>query len=216
MEIRINKNLLLPIVIIVIALVVGIVLLLSDRTKQKPIASSSKQTDQAAGNTAVAKSQPQISANARTLELVVPGMFCAGCKASVEGYLSSVAGIEFVEARLTPRKSATVIYNPDKISKEEIVKNQVFDTYGPAGIISDEPFNPASTQLNESQKNTVPLAIQQKTNQVSQLLREKQQAGKDISTIQEQLDKVNEFLQKGLNREAENLLDGIIKELENL
>ncbi len=211
MEIRFNKNLLLPMVIIVMALFAGGILLLFDKPKQKPIVSSA-QTQQ----TNKTGDKQQISANARKLELTVPGMFCAGCKASVEGYLSSVPGVEYVEARLTPQKSATVIYNPDTITKEEIVKNQVFDTYGPAGVISDEPFNPAGTQLNQSQKNTTPLAIQQKSNQVSQLLRQKQQAGKDISSIQVQLKEVDNLLQKAQYQKAENLLDKIITQLESL
>lgn len=142
MEIRINKNLLLPIAIIIVAVFVGGILLLFDKPKQKPIASS-VQTQ----HTKKTGDKQQISANARALELSVPGMFCAGCKASVEGYLSSVPGIEFVESRLTPRKSATIIYNPDKITKEEIIKNQIFDTYGPATIIADETFHGSTEQL---------------------------------------------------------------------
>ncbi len=138
MEIRINKNLLLSIVIIFIALLIGGAVLLSDKPNQQPVVSST-QTEQQTNRTA---NTQQISANARKLELSAPGMFCPGCTASVEGYLSSIPGIEFVEARLTPRKSATVIYNPDKITKEEIVKNQIFDTYGPVTIISDASFDP--------------------------------------------------------------------------
>lgn len=211
MEIRINKNLLLPIAIIFIALLVGGIVLLSDKPKQQPVVSSPQTEKQP--NKAV--NTQQISANARKLEVSVPGMFCAGCKASVEGYLFSVPGIEYVEARLTPRKSATIIYNPDKITKEQIVKNQIFDTYGPATIISDEKFQGSVEQLNKTQTN-LPPSIQEKTNRVSQLLIQKQQAGVTTNVIQEQLYEVNSLLQTEQYQKAEELLDSIIKELENV
>lgn len=142
-------------------------------------------------------------------------MFCAGCKASVKGYLSSVPGIEFVETRLTPRKSATVIYNPDKITKEQIVKSQVFDTYGPATIISDEAFQGSSEQLKQT-TITLPPAIQEKTNRVSQLLIQKQRDGVDIAAIQKRLNEVDSRLSSGEYQQASQILDKIINDLESI
>lgn len=211
MEIRINKNLLLPIAIIFIALFVGGIVLVSDKPKQQPVVSS-PQTETQPNKTV---NTQQISADARKLELAVPGMFCAGCKASVEGYLSSVPGIEFVEARLTPRKSATVIYNPDKITKEEMIKNQIFDTYGPATIISDETFQGSAEQLNQT-KIDLPPSIQEKTNHVSELLIQKQRESINTTTIQKKLEEMNDLLSSGKYQEAEHLLDIIIQELKQL
>lgn len=211
MEIRINKNLLLPIAIIFIALLIGGVVLLSDKPNQQPVVSST-QTEQQTNRTA---NTQQISANARKLELSVPGMFCPGCTASVEGYVSSLPGVAFVQARLTPTKSATIIYNPDQITKEQIIKSQIFDTYGPATIIYDASFDPTTEKLNQSTTSVSPV-IQQKTNRVSQLLARKQKEGADTEAIQKQLDKVNTFLSDGNNQEAEKLLDIIITQLERL
>lgn len=211
MEIRVNKNLLPPIIIIFIALIIGGMVLLSNKIQQKPKSSTQIQAEQQ-----IAQSKtPIISTNARKLELAVPGMFCPGCKASVEGYLSSVPGIEYVEAKLTPRKSATVIYNPDIVTKEQIVKNQIFDTYGPATIISDEAFQGSLEQLNQTTIN-IPPSIQEKTNRVSKLLKQKTDAGANVQDNQLQLDKMDKLLQSQQYQEAESLLDQIITKLEQL
>ena len=116
-----NKNVIIPVTIIIAAALIGGVVLLS-------------------GGNSEMNEQLVASDSLRTLELSVPGMSCAGCSAGVEGYVSSIPGVKLVEARLTPTKSATVIYDSDVVSKEEIIKNQIFDLFG-VKIITDEKFS---------------------------------------------------------------------------
>ena len=124
-----NKNVIIPVTIIIAAALIGGVVLLSE------------------GNSEM-KAQLVASDSLRTLELSVPGMSCAGCSAGVEGYVSSILGVKLVEARLTPTKSATVIYDSDVVSKEEIIKHQIFDLFG-VKIITDEKFS-GSVPVTES------------------------------------------------------------------
>jgi copper chaperone CopZ len=81
----------------------------------------------------------QSKASLRKLELEIPSMFCAGCVASVENYLSAVAGVTSVTARLTPTHSATVFYNPSIVSQKELLSNEVFDIYTKPSVVSDTP-----------------------------------------------------------------------------
>jgi copper chaperone CopZ len=138
-------------------------------------------------------------------------MVCAGCAASIEGYVKAMPGVFDGSVSLIT-KSGTFYYNPTKVTKEQIVKNTIFDIYSPI-IVSDEPYDPARDQLTKAITRPIPIAIQEKSVRVSQLLGEKHI---DIKQIQAKLDAVNTFLQEGRNQEAEGLLDEIIKELENL
>jgi copper chaperone CopZ len=82
----------------------------------------------------------QSTATLRKLELEIPSMFCAGCTASVENYLSVVPGVQAVTARLTPTKSATVFYDPAAVSQETILANEIFNAYNDPQVVSDEFF----------------------------------------------------------------------------
>lgn len=188
-----NKNILVPIAIIAAALLIGGAVLYSGQNKN-------------AGT-------PAYPESARVLTLSIPKMVCAGCAASVEGWVKSMPGV--LEGSVTlATKSGLFLYNPSKVTKEQIVKNSIFDIY-PAIIVSDEEYDPARHRFGQAVQQ-IPIAIQQKSNRASQLFAEKQKLGIDVARIQTEFDKVNAFLQTGRNQEAESLLDAIIKELENL
>jgi copper chaperone CopZ len=189
-----NKNTLLPVTIIIAALFIGGAVVLSGQNKSSDSGINQPLPD-----------------NLRVLTLSIPNMICAGCAASIEGYVNSMPGVYDGSVSLVT-KSGIFFYDPSKVSKEQIVKNTIFDIYAPI-IASDEQYDPARHQLSKANARPVPIAIQQKSIQVSQLLREK---NVDIEQIQTRLDQVDTFLQEGRNQEAENLLDEIIKELENL
>lgn len=189
-----NKNILLPIAIIITALLIGSAVLFSGQNNDNNI--------------------PVYPNNARVLTLSVPNMVCAGCAASVESYVKAMPGV--LEGSVTlATKSGVFLYDSSKITKEEIIKNTIFDIYPPV-IVSDEKYDPSRHQFAESDTQSISITIQQKSNRASQLLTERQKLGIDMAQIQAKLDKVNEFLQTGRNQEAESLLDVIIKELENL
>jgi len=124
-----NKNIIIPLSIIIAAALVGGVVIFS-------------------GGNSSSNEQLVAADNLRALELSVPGMFCAGCSASVEAYVSSVPGVKRVQASLTT-KSATVVYDPGVVTKEEIAENNIFDIYG-GSIVSDEKFS-GSVLPTESQ-----------------------------------------------------------------
>lgn len=189
-----NKNIIFPIAIIAAALLIGSAVLYSGQNKGTSIST-----------------YPD---NARVLILSIPKMVCAGCAASVEGYVKAMPGV--LEGLVTlATKTGIFLYDPSKVAKEEIVKNTIFEIYSPI-IVSDEKYDPSRHQFNEVDAPSIPVAIQQKSNRASQLLTEKQERGIDMARIKSEFDKVNEFLQTGRNQEAESLLDAIIKELENL
>lgn len=189
-----NKNIFLPIAIIIAALLIGSAVLFSGQNKGASVSA--------------------YPANARVLTLSIPGMRCAGCAASVEGYVKAMPGVLESSVSLIT-KSGIFLYDPSKVTKEEIVKNTVFDIYPPV-IVSDEKYDPSRHRFVGTNTQSIPVAIQQKSNRASQLLAEKQKLGIDVTQIQAKFDKVNAFLQTGRSQEAENLLDSIIKELENL
>lgn len=189
-----NKNILFPIAIIAAALLIGSAVLYSGQNKD---ASISTYPD-----------------NTRVLTLSIPKMVCAGCAASVEGYVKAMPGV--LEGSVTLAiKSGIFLYDPSKVTKEEIVKNTIFEIYSPV-IVSDEKYDPSRHQFNEANAPSIPVAIQQKSNRASQLFTEKQGLGIDVTRIQAEFDRVDQLLQTGRNQEAESLLDVIIKELENL
>ena len=155
------------------------------------------------------------SANLRKLELSVPGMFCAGCTASVEGYVSAMPGVKRVQARLTPAKSATVVYDSAAVTKEAIIKNSIFDAYG-AEIISDEKFSGKILTTESSEGLAVPNDIQDKSRQVAQLLQQRSGEGKDVSAAQSLFNQVNSDIERGNFANANATLDTIISLLQKL
>lgn len=79
------------------------------------------------------------SGNYRELTLSINGMACSGCAASIQGILQSLDGVVSSKTSLAT-KSAVVIYDPSKISKEAIVKNEIFYGSYSAEIVSDKPY----------------------------------------------------------------------------
>jgi len=155
------------------------------------------------------------SDNLRALELSVPGMFCAGCTASVEGYISSVPGVKRVQARLSPERSATIVYDPDVITKEEIVKNNIFDVYG-VDIISDGQFSGSVLPTESTGGVAIPQGIQDKSQQTATLLQQRSNEGKDVSGAQALFNQVNTDITQGDFAQANNSLDAIIQILQSL
>lgn len=191
-----NKNIILPLAIIIAATLIGGAVLFS-------------------GDSAPAEEDLAGASNLRALEVAVPGMFCAGCTASVEGYVSSVPGVKRVQARLVPEKSATVIYDPETVSKEEIIKNQVFDIYG-VSIISDEPFSGDILPPKSRDGLVVPQDIQDRSRQVALLLKQRADEGKDVSTAQVLFNQINSGVEQGDFQNARALLDAVTYLLQNL
>ena len=189
-----NKNILLPTSIIIVALLIGGAVLYSGQNKSAVV--------------------PAYPSNARFLVLSIPNMVCSGCAASIEGYVKAMPGVLGGSVALAT-KSGAFLYDPSKVTKAEIIKNTIFDIYPPV-IVSDETYDPSRHQFAETNAQSIPVAIRQKSNRASQLFTEKQKLGIDMAQIQTELNKVNEFLQAGRSQEAESLLDSIIKQLENL
>ena len=187
-----NKNILLPTSIIIVALLIGGAVLYSGQNKSAVV--------------------PAYSSNARFLVLSIPNMVCAGCAASIEGYVKAMPGVLEGSVALAT-KSGTFLYDPSKVTKEEIIKNTIFDIYSPV-IVSDEAYDPSRHQFGKANAQPIPVSIQQKSNRASQLFAEKLKLGIDLTQIQTEFDRVNEFLQTGRNQEAESLLDDIIQQLE--
>lgn len=192
-----NKNIIIPLFIIAVALLIGGAVLFfgNKEPSNEQLAASSE--------------------NLRTLELLVPGMFCAGCSASVENYVSSVPGVKRVQARLSPTKSATVVYDPDVITKEEIIKNPVFDIYG-VSITSDEQFKGSIAPTQGQGGRAIPQEIQDKSQQAALLLQQRSNEGKDVSAAQILLNQVNNEIEQGNFANASALLDTIINLLQDL
>ncbi len=192
-----NKNIIIPFIIIIVAVVIGGAILFF-------------------GNGAITNKQlTESSKNLRTLELSVPGMFCSGCTASVEGYVSSMPGVKRVQARLIPTKSATVVYDPDVITKEKIIKNKVFDLYG-VSIISDKVFIGSVLPLKSYNGTNIPKIIKNKSQQVVLLLKQKISEGKNVSAAKSLFNQVNSNIDHGNFSNASTLLDTIISLLKNL
>lgn len=76
-------------------------------------------------------------ANYRQLDLKINGLSCAGCAYGAEYISKQLNGV--LEARVYyPLGTTLVIYDPMKITKEEVVKaSDVF----PATIVDDKPYN---------------------------------------------------------------------------
>ena len=155
------------------------------------------------------------SDNLRELEVAVPGLFCAGCTASVEGYISAVLGVKRVQARLSPTKSATIIYDPDVVTKEEIVENSIFDVYD-VSITSDDKFGGSVLPTESTGGVAIPQDIQDKSQQAAALLQQRSSEGKDVSGAQSLFNQVNTDIERGNFAQASNSLDTVIQILQSL
>lgn len=182
-----------PLAIIAAALLVGTAVVFSQRPQPANLPAGQEQ-------------------NLRVLKLSVSGMVCAGCAASVESYLKAMPGVVDATASLA-EKSATVLYDPARVTSEQVTKNTIFDVYAPT-VVSDEPYDPSRGPFRRSPAASIPASIQQKSNRVAEALAEKQKAGQETSAVQTKLESVNGLLADGKFTEAESLLGLILQELE--
>ena len=64
-----------------------------------------------------------------TVNLALPGLFCSGCAYSSQNALKGIPGV--VDAKVSfDDKSGTVIYDPNLVTSEEIVSNDLIQAYG--------------------------------------------------------------------------------------
>lgn len=103
--------------------------------------------------------------NLRKLNLNIDGMFCIGCSGSVEGAVSAMPGVVKVSAN-AKTDSGYVIYDSSKVTKEEIVKNSIFQVY-PATIVSDKKF---SGDIFSIGSDDIPLQVQSKLTELANTL----------------------------------------------
>ena len=154
--------------------------------------------------------------NLRALELSIPGMFCAGCSASVEANISPLAGVERVEARLAPTKSATIVYDSDIIKSEEIINNEIFSVFGGATVVSDEEFTGSVLPATSDDGLAIPQDIQDLSLQVVALLQDKESQGKDVSPAKGLFNQVNSDITRGSFENARSMLNSIVSILSAL
>lgn len=181
-----NKNLLIPLIIIISGIFIGSALLFSENNKSGSL------------NANVAQ------ANLKKLNLEIKGMFCIGCRASIVKSLESTEGI--IRADADPKTdSGWVIYDPLKITKEEILSNKIFKIY-PARIISEEDFK---GKISKAQSSEIPKSIQTKLNILVKRVNEGL-VELDTSSIEN----LNKLIENKNWKEAEKLLDEILKNYE--
>jgi copper chaperone CopZ len=77
--------------------------------------------------------------NLRTTTLKVEGMVCQGCKMTVERYLESMDGTKRISVSLS-NQEATVIYDPDITSAENLSNAKVFQGAYSATIMEDKKY----------------------------------------------------------------------------
>ena len=69
------------------------------------------------------------------LNVKISGMTCVGCSSGVQSILQSLDGV--VDATVSYQEgTGEIIYNPNIITKEQIINSDAFSTY-PAEIVSD-------------------------------------------------------------------------------
>lgn len=84
----------------------------------------------------VNKNNAITSSDLHKVYVKISGMDCGGCATGVQSILQSLNGV--VEARVNyPEGTGEIIYNPDVLTKEDIINSDAFSTYT-AEIVSDE------------------------------------------------------------------------------
>ena len=181
-----SKNFLIPLTIILGGALIGGVLLFSGGSNNNSIGADVTQ------------------ANLRKADLEIKNMFCVGCRSSVVNSVMGLSGV--VQADADPRTdSGWVIYDPEKISKEQIVAASIFQAY-PAKILNDNKYT-GSTQNEQAEK--IPLEIEQKLNLLAQKLQER---GVELEPFfQKELD---DAINGGYWDKANNLLDNFLQSYE--
>lgn len=68
----------------------------------------------------------------KKIQLVISGMSCNGCAASIERVLNRLAGIKEAKASY-PKEGATITFNEEIVSKEKIIETIESLGYGVKG-----------------------------------------------------------------------------------
>jgi copper chaperone CopZ len=180
-----NKQLFIPRVIIIGGVLIGGALLLSGNNK--------------GGSLSVNIAQ----ASLRKADLEIKNMFCLGCRASIVNSVIALPGV--VQADADPgTDSGWVIYDPSKITKEQIIALPIFQVY-PVRILKDEKYTGDAQQVKTAQ---IPPEVEQKLNLLAQKLKER---GVQLEPFfQKELD---DAINGGYWDKANNLLDNLLKNL---
>lgn len=195
-----NKQILLPILIIIVGLGLGGFLLLG--TNNNETSNADLRTTSNEQNALV--TETLASENLRKVDLEIEGMFCLGCRGSVISSVTAQSGV--VEADADPSTdSGWVIYDSSQITKEQIIATPIFSVY-PAKILDDKSFK---EDLSQKAIKEIPSEITQKLNQLAQKLQEREVTLEPF--LQEELD---EAINDGYFDKANNLLDNLLKAYE--
>ncbi len=187
-----NKQILLPIAIIIVGLSVSGLLLINSGTNRV----SNNVTDPI--------TKIDATDNLRKVDLKIEGMFCLGCRSNVVSSVKTQPGI--IQADADPSTdSGWVVYDPSQITKEQIVTNSIFNVY-PAEIVDDKPYTEDLTQKAEKE---IPSEITKKLNELAQKL--KKRGAKLEPFFQDELD---EAIEQGYFDKAKTILDNYLKVYE--
>jgi len=74
----------------------------------------------------------------RLAELSLPGMFCAGCAWSSENALEGMQGVVSADVDIET-KTGTVVYDPNLITKEQLVEDGLIQAYD-GKVVKDEEY----------------------------------------------------------------------------
>lgn len=181
-----SKNFLIPVSIIIGGALIGGALLFGSGS----------------GNNSV--SADVAEANLRKADLEIKNMFCVGCRSSVVNSVMALPGV--AQADADPRTdSGWVIYDSEKISKEQIVAASIFQAY-PAKILNDEKY---SGETGNGQATEIPPEIERKLNLLAQKLQER---GVKLELFfQKELD---DAINDGYWDKVNNLLDNFLQSYE--
>lgn len=182
-----NKNTFLPLAIIVFAVAAGWLLL--------------------AGGTQSSTSQVITETQSlRKVDLEIQNMFCIGCRSSVVNSVLAIPGV--VQADADPRTdSGWIIYDPNVITKEEIVTASVFQAYQ-ARIIADYEYsNGANVQSVET--SAIPPEITYKLDLLAQRV-----AARGVVMESFFVQELDDAISGGYWDKANNLLDNYLEAYE--
>ena len=180
-----NKNLLVPLSIIIGGALIGGVLLFGDGNNDSSLESALTQ------------------ANLRKVDLGIGNMFCVGCRSSVVNSARALPGVVQADAD-TRTGTGWVIYNPEKTTKEQIIAASIFQAY-PAHIIADEVYTDTTSQQDVAE---IPPEIERKLNELAQRLQARGIALEPF--FQEELD---DAINRGYWDKVNNLLDNFLQSI---
>lgn len=184
------KKYLTPILIILIAGLFGTVLFLNQKANQSTRSPQSIQNGQ----------------NLRLLSFKVPGMFCIGCSASVEGYLSAIEGVRSANASLATKK-VEVIYDDSVVDKDTILGNEILDAYGKK-FLSDVSYTGGS-QAKTPSTTTLPQGLSFKLQEAAFLVQQLE----NPEIYQETFNQIDSAIASEDFDKAEELLDDLLERI---